>query len=82
MRSINSSNHHDRSTERALEYSFSTETRPSTRACLWLCKNRARISQTWATIKHHGHATWLWSSPPKQHGACDTPVFNTCGRTY
>ncbi|PPR95177.1 hypothetical protein GOBAR_AA25490 [Gossypium barbadense] len=45
-----------------LNTGVSIETRPSTQACLWPCENRARIPPTQALIKHHGRATWPWSS--------------------
>ncbi|PPS02868.1 hypothetical protein GOBAR_AA17792 [Gossypium barbadense] len=45
----------------------STETRPSTRACLRPCENRAKDFPNTATIKCHGRATWPWLSLLKQH---------------
>ncbi|PPS09982.1 hypothetical protein GOBAR_AA10664 [Gossypium barbadense] len=52
---------------------FTTQTQPSTRACLGSCENRAKISQTQAMINHHGRATRPWANLPIQHG---------CGSTY
>ncbi|PPR90491.1 hypothetical protein GOBAR_AA30193 [Gossypium barbadense] len=58
-----------------LNTGFSTQTRPRTWACLGSCENRAKISQTRATINRHGRATWPWVNLPKQHGRSTRPCL-------
>ncbi|PPS16701.1 hypothetical protein GOBAR_AA03876 [Gossypium barbadense] len=82
MRSINSLNHHDHSMEStkltngALEYMFTTQTWPSTRACLGPCGNRAKVWRVTRLILE------TMAEPVNLTRAYDTPVQSNCGQTF
>ncbi|PPR90433.1 hypothetical protein GOBAR_AA30251 [Gossypium barbadense] len=66
--------------ERALEYRFTTQTRPSTRACLGSYGNRAKVSPARAMTNRHGHATWPWMNLRKQDGRATRPCLETMAK--
>ncbi|PPS00275.1 hypothetical protein GOBAR_AA20387 [Gossypium barbadense] len=87
IRSINSSNHHDHSTER-----FSTETRPRARACLGQCENRAtifpniaydktRVPRDVAVVELAKTTQACRGEPVKTTRTYDIPVSSTRGQT-
>ncbi|KAG8491362.1 hypothetical protein CXB51_014485 [Gossypium anomalum] len=69
MRSMNSSNNHDHSMER-----FTTETRPSTRACLGPLETGQRLPQNTGCDKSPRPCDMAVAEPTKTTLACDTPV--------
>ncbi|PPR84761.1 hypothetical protein GOBAR_AA35951 [Gossypium barbadense] len=60
-----------------LNTGFSTQTRPSTQACLGTCENRAKISPIRAMINRHGRATWPWANLSNQHRRSTLPCQAT-----